>query len=428
MNTKVAHYLNSCSDCKLFTDKKCHEPQKSHEVPGKCWDKVSMDLFGPMPSKNHIVVVQDLASRFPDAKLVTSTKGEKVLPALANIYDTYGNPSKQLSDNGPPFNSVRMEKFAEERGIQLEKIPPWHPSANPVETFMRPLGKTLKIAQHNNMSENDALQTLLNNYRDTPHPATGVPPASMLFRDSKNSVFPRQVLSDEEAREARKKDNLQKQKYEERINKSKYKKHSEIVIGDRVIIRNYKKQRKFEPIFLPDTFVVLSSKDNGRRLELERESDGMMFSRHPDDVKKVHEGYAQQLQSTENPDKVTSDIWNQLTAVYDDEGEVTSFRDPVHEQHQPNIVVHDQEEVLDPVNEHQPNIPVHEPRYPPRQRQAPQRLGAVTYDTNQTLQGEGDTVAPWWPGWKQGEWQFGMNSVEPWEHTRERGGMMYTDV
>ena len=87
-----------------FHKQKTHEPEKPHNVPEKCWSEVAVDLFGPMPSSNHIVEVQDLASRYPAAKIVSSTKASKVIPALADIYNTYGNPETQLSENGPPFN------------------------------------------------------------------------------------------------------------------------------------------------------------------------------------------------------------------------------------------------------------------------------------------------------------------------------------
>ena len=72
-----------------------------------------MDLYGPMPASKHVVVVHDLASRYPAAKLVSSTKAEKLLPVLADIYDTFGNPEVQISDNGPPFNSAKIKEFAE---------------------------------------------------------------------------------------------------------------------------------------------------------------------------------------------------------------------------------------------------------------------------------------------------------------------------
>ena len=85
MNDKVEKFLSGCKECQIFTDKKVKEPIKSHEVPSDCWKKVSVDLFGPMPSRNHIIVVQDMASRFPTAKIVSSTAAEKVLPTLAQI-------------------------------------------------------------------------------------------------------------------------------------------------------------------------------------------------------------------------------------------------------------------------------------------------------------------------------------------------------
>ena len=89
MNKKVKEFADSCDSCAVFVDKKTKEPTKSYKVPEKCWDTVAVDLFGSMLSSKHIVVVQDLASQFPAAKLVTSTKADKVIPALSEIYDTY---------------------------------------------------------------------------------------------------------------------------------------------------------------------------------------------------------------------------------------------------------------------------------------------------------------------------------------------------
>ena len=146
LQKKVHKYIQNCSACLSFTDKKMSETIQSHKVPSKCWETVAVDLFGPMPTKNHVVVVQDIASRFPAAKLVSSTSAKSVLPVLGSIYDDYGNPDTQISDNGTPFNSKEMDKFASDRSIHLQKIPPHHPQANPAETFMKPLGKAMKIA------------------------------------------------------------------------------------------------------------------------------------------------------------------------------------------------------------------------------------------------------------------------------------------
>ena len=95
--------------------------------------------------------------------MVSLTKADKVIPAMADIYDSYGNPESQLSDNGSPFNSKAMGEFAARRGIELKNIPSLHPSSNPAETFMKPLAKTMKSANVNKTPTPKALTQLLNN-------------------------------------------------------------------------------------------------------------------------------------------------------------------------------------------------------------------------------------------------------------------------
>ena len=281
MDEIVREFVNGCQLCQVFTDKKTREPIMPHKVPEKSWSEVAVDLFGPMPTSKHVVVVQDMASRFPVAKIVASTKAEKVIPAMADIYDTYGNPDTQLSDNGPPFNSIAMQQFASRRGIELKKTPPLHPSSNPAETFMKPLGKAMKMAIDSSNSLQTALTHLLNNYRDTPHPATGLPPSAMLFRDPPNSVFPRVAVSDKQIQVARKQDVESKLERQVDVNSSKYKKRSEVGIGDWVLIRNFNKKSKFDPLFQPKPCMVKQS-ENGW-VVLER--DGSSYRRHLDDIK-----------------------------------------------------------------------------------------------------------------------------------------------
>ena len=111
MFEKVKSFVQSCDGCAVFTDKKTKEPIKHHKIPKKCWETVAVDLFGPMPSSKHIIVVQDLASRYPSAKLVSSTKADKVIPAIKEIYDEYGSPDVQISDNGPPSIAKKCDSL-----------------------------------------------------------------------------------------------------------------------------------------------------------------------------------------------------------------------------------------------------------------------------------------------------------------------------
>ncbi len=71
-----------------------------------------------------------------------------------------------------------MQNVAQD--ITLQISPPLHAASNPVETFMRSLGKAMKIGRHNEKTslENESLRNFFKKYRQTPHPATGLPPAA----------------------------------------------------------------------------------------------------------------------------------------------------------------------------------------------------------------------------------------------------------
>ena len=285
MFQKVKEFVTHCPSCAVFVDKKTKEPITPHKVPQSSWETVSVDLFGPMPSSRHVVVVQDIGSRYPAAKLVSSTKADEVIPALDEIYADYGFPDIQISDNGPPFGSKSMKEYTEARGIKTQFSAPYFPSQNPAETFMTTLGKAMKISKHDRASEEKAIKDTLKTYRQTPHISTSIPPANFIFRDGVRSEFPRKSSSCKDIRQARSMDDSSKKIRQEVVNKSKYVKHDSFLEGDLVLARNVTRNSKFEPLFLPDPFIVVQLDDDAKRVMLEGLNDSKLVIRHLDDVK-----------------------------------------------------------------------------------------------------------------------------------------------
>ena len=163
----------------------------------------------------------------------------------------------QISDNGTPFNSKKMGTPAKESSIKLHKIAPQHPSSNPAKNFMWLLGKAMKIAHMNKNLEKETLNQLLNNYRDTTHPAIGLALAAMSFRDGKQTVFCRKLVTDKDVTLARERDKQMKPERTDKISTTKYKKQDQIYIGDKVLLRNHTKQCKFDPLFLAQPYSVI---------------------------------------------------------------------------------------------------------------------------------------------------------------------------
>jgi len=109
----------------------------------------------------------------------------------------------------------------------------------------------------------------------------------MLFRDNYKTIFPRTVLSNEKVLQARNQDIARKEERDSIINNSKFRKCEEISVGDVVMMRNHRRTAKFDPYFIPEPFDVGDKQADGRNLIVVRRSDGSLFRRHPDDVKKA---------------------------------------------------------------------------------------------------------------------------------------------
>ena len=168
LNQKAEDLINSFKECPLFTHKNTKEPLSGHNTPKEAWQDVSIDLIGPMPDQKHVLVVLDKMRRFPAAKVAPSTAAKSVIKALSDIYTSFGQPESHQTDNGPQFDSEAFNKFLDINGIQHKRTLPYHPQGNLAETFMKPLGKTMKSANLNKGDKEEALNGLLAQYRTTP--------------------------------------------------------------------------------------------------------------------------------------------------------------------------------------------------------------------------------------------------------------------
>ena len=115
---------------------------------------------------------------------------DPVIKALDDIYTNFGAPTTHRTDNGPPFNSKQFKEYSDARGIIHNKVYPYHHQANPIETFMKPLGKAMKIAHHKNQYKETTLNQLLASYWATPHIATSQAPGNLIFQHGYQHDFP----------------------------------------------------------------------------------------------------------------------------------------------------------------------------------------------------------------------------------------------
>ena len=73
MDREVESKVFKCDQCALFTKKNTHEPLQPHTTSDRAWKDDSVDLFGPMPNRRHVVAVIDKTSQFLAAKIIPNT-------------------------------------------------------------------------------------------------------------------------------------------------------------------------------------------------------------------------------------------------------------------------------------------------------------------------------------------------------------------
>ena len=72
-------------------------------------------------------MVQDTYSRFPVVEVVHSTASNTVIAAMDRIMSLYGVPEELGSDNGTPYQSEEMNKFAKYMGYRHNHKIPYAP-------------------------------------------------------------------------------------------------------------------------------------------------------------------------------------------------------------------------------------------------------------------------------------------------------------
>lgn len=179
----------------------------------------------------------------------------------------------------------------------------------------------MKIGYQNKESESETLKSALDTYRQTPHPQTHLPPASVLFRDGMKTSFPRKTISQKEIQNAKINDKKCKLENQQKINSSKYRKQSAVNIGDTVLVRNYRKTIKFEPLFMRQPFKVVNVDRTKNEITVQR--GDVSLKRHLDDLKKFESRFdSEEVGIPEPTDEMEFEFFEP-----DTEGSYTSYFD-----------------------------------------------------------------------------------------------------
>ena len=127
IDSDAEQVCKSCHGCQVVGEFQVPEPMKRVKPPTGPWQDIAIDLMGPLPTGESLLVVVDYYSRFYEVAIMCSTAAKRVMDVLTQIFSRYEFPFTLKSDNGPQFCCAEFEKFLSDHGIEHLTSPPLWP-------------------------------------------------------------------------------------------------------------------------------------------------------------------------------------------------------------------------------------------------------------------------------------------------------------
>ena len=263
-----------CYECQVVGSYQAPEPIESTKLPEKCWDHLAVDLLGPLPNGESVIVLVDYFSRYFETAFVRSTTSNKVIEFLDNVFARWGLPLSLRTDNAQQFIASEFQSYLREHGIHWRSTTPlWAQDNGEVERQNRSLLKSLRVAQLSKSRDVKAEYCrFLMAYRSTPHAVTGVAPIELMTGRPMRTKLPclERPGLDSKHDDIRDRDALVKLKSKELADANRHVGRSDVAVGDKVLVRYTNPQNKLSSNYRPESQTVVARE--GSEVVLESES------------------------------------------------------------------------------------------------------------------------------------------------------------
>ena len=183
----VREYCQSCESCQLTGAKNRRVPMIPLPVVGKPFQRIAMDVVGPLPrtqsGNRFILVLSDYATRYPEAIPLRNVSAAKVAEALIDVFARHGIPEEILTDQGTNFTSTLLGELYALIGIKAIRTSPYHPQTDGlVERFNKTLKSMLrKVLDGEKRNWDKMIPFVLFAYREVPQSTVGFSPFELLY-------------------------------------------------------------------------------------------------------------------------------------------------------------------------------------------------------------------------------------------------------
>ena len=189
MKKAVEDYIRSCADCqrKKLVRVKTRQPMILTDTPGHAFDKVALDIVGPLPTtragNTYILTMQDLLTKYFVCEPLKQSTSIKIADAfIKRFICQFGAPRAILTDQGVNLTGNFMKAIARKFKIEQFRTTTFHPHTNgSLERSHLVLTKYLNmfISKYSDWDEWTDLAAF--SYNTSIHEGTGYTPHELVF-------------------------------------------------------------------------------------------------------------------------------------------------------------------------------------------------------------------------------------------------------
>lgn len=180
INVDIADMCKLCTFCDEHKPSKPNAPLMPTVLPSRAWEKIGADLFEY--DKKHYLVVIDYYSRYIEVIYLPDMTSKTVIYKLKSVFARFGIPAEIRTDGAKNFVCREFTQFSIDYGFNHKVSSPYHSQSNGEAEA------AVKIAKSCLRQEDPFLALLY--YRSTPHSATGVSPAQLMFGRQIRTLVP----------------------------------------------------------------------------------------------------------------------------------------------------------------------------------------------------------------------------------------------
>ena len=127
MDREAERRCAECYGCQLVTKNVPPPPLKPTSMPPQPWEELALDLLGPLPAGDSLLVLVDYYSRWIEVDVIRATTSKVIVQRLDAQFARHGIPNALRTDNGSNLVSKEMEDYLNELGIEHRYTTPLWP-------------------------------------------------------------------------------------------------------------------------------------------------------------------------------------------------------------------------------------------------------------------------------------------------------------